>query len=491
MTGWLCLVLTCGVALEGCGWRDAVLAGPASGGAPGGADAAAPAPETCPAAPGGPAALAPVPTAAQASFQRAELTAMLHFGLNTFDGTEYGNPALDTPALFDPTSLDAAQWAAALKAAGFRQAKLVVKHATGFCLWPSAYTDFSVKNSPWKNGQGDVVREFTDAMHAAGLRVAFYLSPHDEHFPSSSPDYETYFRDQLTELLTNYGPVSEIELNGYQAPTSLDWAGIVQLAHRLQPGVLVYMGPEIAAAGADLRYDGDQTGQASRATSSIADVPNGGAAHTWYPVEAPVSDRGLNTWFWHPNDAVIGLADLQAIYFASVGLDATLVLNVPPATTGQLDAPDVALLQQFGAWLGSLYATNLAQRAPAVADSTWSNPGFEAAKAVDGDLCTSWVAAAGRTSGRLEITPAAPVTFSVISIREPIELGERTTRYHVEIRQNGAWNAAPTDVTGAVVSGTVIGQRQLWQLPPTTADAVALVIDAARDTPAVAEFGLY
>ena len=154
------------------------------------------------------------------------------------------------------------------KGAGFRQAKLVVKHATGFCLWPSAYTDYSVKNSPWKNGQGDVVRDFTDAMHAAGMRVALYLSPHDDHYPSSSADYETYFRNQLTELLTNYGPVYQVEFNGYQAPTTVDWAGIVQLAHRLQPEVLVYMGPEIAATEADVRYLGDQNGHVPLRTTS-------------------------------------------------------------------------------------------------------------------------------------------------------------------------------------------------------------------------------
>jgi alpha-L-fucosidase len=486
ITGWLWLLLTCGVTLGACGWRDSVLT--VRGG---GADAGGPAIQSCPTAPGAPPGVAPLPSPAQVAFQRTELAALLHFGLGTFDGTEYGNPAVDTPSLFNPTNLDAGQWAAALADAGFRQAKLVVKHATGFCLWPSAYTDYSVKNSPWKNGQGDVVREFTDAMHAAGMRVALFLSPHDDHFPSSSADYETYFLNQLTELLTNYGPVSEIEFNGYQAPTSLDWTGIVQLAHRLQPGVLVYLGPEIAAAGADLRYLGDQTAQASRSTSSVGNVPNGGPSNTWYPAEGPVSDRGLNTWFWHPNDSVISLANLQSIYFTSVGMNATPVVNVPPATTGQLDAPDLDLLRQFGSWYRALYATDLTERQPIAADSTWASPGFEAARAVDGDLCTYWAAAAGQTAGRLEITPPGAVTFSVISLREPIELGERVTSYHLEIKQNGRWNKSPTDTGGAIVAGTLIGQRQLWRLPPTTADAIAIVIDTAKDVPAIAEVGVY
>jgi alpha-L-fucosidase len=486
MTAWPCLLLACEVALGACSWRDSVLTLQSTS-----ADAGIPAFPSCPAATGAPSGVAPIPTPAQVAFQRTELTALLHFGLNTFDGTEYGNAAVDTPSLFNPTNFDAGEWVAALKEAGFRQARLVVKHATGFCLWPSAYTDYSVKNSPWKNGQGDVVRDFTDAMHAAGMRVAFYLSPHDDHFPSSSADYETYFRNQVTELLTNYGPVYELEFTGYQAPTTLDWAGIIQLAHRLQPETLVYLGPEIAAAGADLRFLGDESGQASRSTSSIGDVPNGGPSNVWYPAEAPVSDRGLNTWFWHPNNAVISLANLQSIYFATVGMNTTLVLNVPPATTGQLDTPDVSLLGQFGSWYTALYATNLVKGLPVSADSTWANPGFEAAKALDGDLCTYWAAAAGQTAARLQVTPPAPLTFSVISLREPIELGERVTAYHVELEQNGTWNTAPTDTSGATVAGTVIGQRQLWRLPTTTAQAIALVIDDARDVPAIAELSLY
>jgi alpha-L-fucosidase len=203
-----------------------------------------------------------------------------------------------------------------------------------------------------------------------------------------------------------------------------------------------------------------------------------------------VSDRGGN-WFWHPNNSVMSLADLISIYFTSVGRNTTLLLNVPPATTGQFDAPDVSLLQQFGTWYASLYQTNLLQGQPARADSTWGNAGFDPAKALDGDVCTYWAAASGATSARLEVTPGSAITFTVLSIREPIELGERTTSYHVEIRRNGTWNTSPTYASGATIAGTVIGQRQLWHLNATTADAIALVIDSARDVPAIAELGVY
>ncbi len=180
----------------------------------------------------GPMGIGPLPTSLQVAYQRMELTAFIHFGLQTFDGTENGDSSKDTPALFNPTNLDVDQWMSVLKSAGFRQVMLTAKHSTGFCLWPSAYTDYSVKNSPWKNGQGDLVKDFTDSARAAGMRIGLYLLPWDQHYPSSAPDYETYFQNQLTELLSNYGPIDEIHMEGVLAPTSLNWAGISQLAKK-------------------------------------------------------------------------------------------------------------------------------------------------------------------------------------------------------------------------------------------------------------------
>ncbi len=462
--------------------------GPDSG--DGGTDGSTPGNQSCPSLPDGPPGAQPLPSAKQVAYQRTELTAFIHFGLDTFDGTEQGDSSKDKPELFIPTNLDATQWVSTLQAAGFRQAMLTTKHSTGFCLWPSAYTDFSVKNSTWMNGQGDVVKLFTDAMHAAGMRVGLYLSPWDQHFPSSSGDYETYFKNQLTELLSNYGQIYEIEFDGANAPRQLDWKGIFKLAKQLQPNILVWAGPEISMDGVDLQWIGNENGQASRTSSSVGSVPNGGPSNVWYPFETNESDRVPN-WFWHPNNTVMSLTSLQSTYFHSVGMNTTLILNVPPATTGQFDAPDVALLQQFGNWYSSLYSTNLLRGQPTTADSTWANAGFEAAKAVDDQICTYWAAASGKTSARLEVTPASAITFTVISIREPIELGERSTAYHVEIKQDGTWNTSPTDASGARIQGTVIGQRQLWQLHSTTAEAIALVIDSAKDVPAIAELSAY
>jgi alpha-L-fucosidase len=443
---------------------------------------------------GGPTGLQPLPSAAQLAYQRTELTAFIHFGMATFDGTEQGNMALDTPSLFNPTNLDATsvgQWVSALKAAGIGQAMLVAKHSTGFCLWPSKYTEYSVKSSPWMGGQGDIVKLFTDAMHAADMKVALYLAPWDQSYPSSKADYETYFKNQLTELLTNYGPVHEIEFDGFNAPTSnVDWLSVFQLAKQLQPDILVWAGPEIVKTGAvpDLEWIGNEYGQANHATSSL-DTHNCGGGNVWCPYECNVSDRKPN-WFWHPNQAPITLSDMQSIYYATTGMNCTLILNVPPTTTGQFDAADVTLLEQFGSWYKALYKTNSLKGQPAAADSTWEHSGFEAAKAVDDDTCTYWAAANGKTTARIEVTPASPVTFNTISIREPVELGERTTGYHIELKQNGTWNKTTLTSSGMKIQGTVIGQRQLWRLGLTTAEAIALVIDSAKDVPAIAEFGV-
>jgi alpha-L-fucosidase len=187
----------------------------------------------------------------------------------------------------------------------------------------------------------------------------------------------------------------------------------------------------------------------------------------------------------------MALSDMQKVYFRTVGMNCTLNFNVPPSQTGEFDPKDLTLLQQFGSWYSGLYKTNLLKGQPATADSTWSAAGFEASKAVDDDICTYWAAASGKTSAQLTVTPASPSTINLISIREAIELGERVTKYHVEIQQNGTWNTAPTDTSGAKIQGTVIGNRQLWQLSGTAAQAVRLVVDSAKDSPAIAEFSVY
>jgi len=444
--------------------------------------------------PGAPAGTTPLPTPAQLAYQRTEMTSFIHYSLATYDGTEQGNTA-DTPAIFNPTNLNATTvntWVSSLKAAGFRQSMLVTKHSIGFCLWPSQYTTYSVKSSPWMSGNGDVVQLWTDAMHANGMRPALYLAPWDQKYTSSSSSYQTYFQNQISELFA-YGPAYEIEFDGYNAPTTgnVNWKSIGQYLKQLQPNILIWAGPEIVKSGLtpDLQWIGNENGQGSRTTSSL-NTANCGGGNTWCPYECNISSHRPN-WFWHPNQNPIALSDMQSVYFATVGMNCTLNFNVPPSQTGEFDPKDISLLQQFGTWYSSLYQTNLNKGQPATADSTWATAGFEASKAVDDDVCTYWAAASGKTAGRLEVTPASSTTVKLISIREAIELGERVKQYHVEFKQNGTWNTAPTDKSGAPIKGTIIGQRQLWQVNSASVQAVALVIDSAKDVPAIAEFDVY
>jgi alpha-L-fucosidase len=445
---------------------------------------------TCPSLPGAPTGTPPLPSAAQLSYQRTEMTAFIHFGMATFDGTEQCN-ASDAVTVFAPTKLDATsvgQWVTSLKGAGFRQAMLVTKHSCGFVLWPSQYTDYSTKNSTWK---GDVVKLWTDAMKANDMRIAIYYGPWDQHYPSSKSDYETYLRNQLTELFA-YGNSYEFEFDGFNAPTgNVNWKNVFSFIRQSQPNTLVWAGPEIVNTGAtpDVQWIGNENGTGSRSTSAL-DTSNCGKGNTYCPYECNTSSHRPN-WFWHPGSSPIALSDMQKNYFQTVGMNCTFNFNVPPSNTGEFDPKDISLLQSFGTWYSALYKTNLVKGQPATADSTWATAGFEAGKAVDDDICTYWAAASGKTTGTLEVTPASSISAKLISIREAIELGERVKKYHVEIKTNGTWNAAPTDSSGSKIQGTVIGNRQLWQLSGTSVEAIRLVIESAKDAPAIAEFGVY
>jgi alpha-L-fucosidase len=427
----------------------------------------------------GPPPILPVPTADQLAWQRQELSAFFHFGINTFTNQEVGD-GTSSPTLFNPTALDATQWMSTIKNAGFREAILVAKHHDGFCLWPTKYTSYSVKSSPWKGGNGDVIKEATDAAHAANLKVGIYLSPWDRHEPSyGTPAYNTYFENLLTELLTNYGPIEEVWFDGAnngQGPQQVyDWAGYYAVVRKLQPHAL------IAITGPDIRWSGTETGIAPPGETSVQTV-NGSLA--WYPAESDVSIRP--GWFYHATEdtQLKTLVELLDIFSGSVGRNSVSLLNVPPNTQGILAPGDVARVGELGSALSSMLGVDLAAGRAATADSVWQNAGnFGAANAVDGQMTTYWAAASGKTSGRLEVDLGSPQAFNLVSVREPIELGERSTQFHIEAQESGVWST--------IGVGTVIGERSLVNLSATTAQKIALVIDQARALPAISEFGVY
>ncbi len=436
-----------------------------------------------------PAPLLPVPSPQQLRWQRAELTMFLHFGINTFTDREWGE-GTESPAVFHPTDLDCRQWVRVAREAGFGMMILTAKHHDGFCLWPSQYTDHSVRSSKWLNGQGDVMRQFVDACRAEQMPAAFYLSPWDRHEPSygDSPKYNQHFVNQLTELLTTYGPLAEVWFDGAcgEGPNGkrqvYDWDRFYGTIRQLAPTAL------IAICGPDVRWVGNESGVAREGESSVQDANeqqrNATDGKVWYPAECDVSIRP--GWFYHAaqDQQVKSLEQLLDIYFKSVGRNSVLLLNVPPDGEGRLSKFDVQRLSEFRGALDEIFQTDVCANADVRADNVRGNaPQFGAVNVIDGNLDTYWATDDGRCTGSVEITLHEATPINLINVQEYIPLGERVRQYHVEVRSGSQWRT--------VAQGTIIGQRNLLRIPTITADAVRLVIDQAAACPAICRLGAY
>ena len=426
------------------------------------------------------------PTLQQLAWQEAELTMFLHFGVNTFTDREWGEGTED-PAIFNPSHLDARQWVQVAKDAGFKYMILTAKHHDGFCLFPSKYTEHSVKNSRWKDGKGDVVRELADACREAGLKLGLYLSPWDRHEPAygNSPVYNQYFKNQLTELLTNYGEVAEVWFDGAcgEGPNGkrqqYDWPGYYEVIRKLQPKAV------IAISGPDIRWVGNENGVARETEWSVQDanptMHPGVEGKVWYPAECDVSIRP--GWFWHASqdDKVKSLEHLLDIYYKSVGRNSVLLLNVPPNDRGLLSESDVQRLQEFRSVLDQTFAVDFAEGKPASADSV--QDGCSAYKAVDGQKDSYWTPAGNLTTGTLEIDLNESVTFNVSMIKEYIPFGQRVEEYSIEVWDGRDWET--------IASGTTIGHKKLDRFPDTIASKVRLTIHRSQASPLIRSFGLY
>ena len=434
-----------------------------------------------------PDVVGPAPSPAQVAWQTREVAAFLHFGMNTFTNKEQGD-GTESPSSFNPTAFNARQWVTTLRNAGVREALLTAKHHDGFCLWPTTCTTYSVAASPFQGGKGDIVRDFVDAAHEGNLRVALALSPLDRHDPSyGTPAYEKLFECQLGELLNNYGTVDEIWLWGLgPLEPTFDWVAIRDFVHRIQPQTLLEFANAAAVPPSEVHSIALSSPGAPPAPSDQSSVqtPPGAAGPEYIPAEAVYGIRP--SWFWHAaeDNQVKTLAQLLDFYFDSVGRNSLLRLNVPPDNRGLLADPDVAVLNQLGPAIDTLYRTNVAAGRPATADSVFQSLApYAATSAVDGNVDTFWAAAAGQTTARLEIDLGGPQSFDLISLQEPIALGERTTTYHVDAQTNGVWKT--------IATGTAIGERKLFRMSAVTADRVALVITGARGAPAISELGFY
>jgi alpha-L-fucosidase len=453
-----------------------------------------------------------VPSAQQLAYQQMEIIGFICYTVNAFTDQEWGDGS-EKPAIFNPTALDVEQWVTVAQAGGLKQLILTAKHHDGFCLWPSQYTDHTIKQSPYKNGRGDIVGELAQACRRVGLKFGLYLSPWDRnHAEYGRAAYLTYFRNQLRELLTQYGPISEMWFDGanggdgwygganetrrIDGRTYYDWPTTWALVRDLQPQNVIF-----CVIGPDIRWIGNEKGIAGETCWSMfnrvefgdsADFqayqpylntgdPNG--TH-WVVGECDVSIRP--GWFYHKHqdDKVKTPQQLVDLYYKSVGRNSTLLLNLPPDRRGLIHENDIAALQGFKAILDETFRTNLALGARVKATSQWdTDPCFAPRNVTDADPNSYWAARAGDTTGVVTITLPATRTFDRILLQEPIRLGQRIARFTVEARLGRKWEPLAT--------ATTIGYKRLLRIEPVTTQTIRIKIEAANSTPALSHIGLY
>ncbi|WP_439853196.1 alpha-L-fucosidase [Bacteroides fragilis] len=428
-----------------------------------------------------------VPTPQQLEWQQMELTAFLHFGINTFTGREWGD-GKENPALFNPTDFDAEQWVRSLKEAGFKMAILTAKHHDGFCLWPTKTTGHSVAASPWKDGKGDVVRELRDACDKYGIKFGVYLSPWDRNAScyGDSPKYNEFFIEQLTELLTNYGEVHEVWFDGAngEGPNGkkqeYDWTAILSTIRRLQPRAVT------AIMGDDVRWVGNERGLGRETEWSATVLTPGTYARCeeqnkalgvkatskdlggrdmlvnakelfWYPSEVDVSIRP--GWFYHQQEdnQVKSLKHLTDIYFKSVGYNSVLLLNIPPDQRGRISDADVNRLKEFADYRKEIFTDNR----------------------VKGGL-KAWTARPGDTRV-YQLKPKSEI--NVVMLREDISKGQRMEAFIVEALTADGWKE--------IAKGTTVGYKRLIRIPAVEARQLRVKVDACRLAANISEVAAY
>ena len=491
-----------------------------------------------------------LPRPNQTSWMRLERTFFLHFGVNTFNGVEWGTGRED-PSIFNPTALDARQWVGAMKNAGGTMIVLVCKHHDGFCMWPTRYTQQSVVSSPWRGGKGDVVKAVAEAARAQGIRLAVYLSPADLYQMRTNPrnpggyygdgssnvasviptapesfksnpmaartpaagftnytyqvdDYNRYFLNQLYELLTEYGPVEEVWFDGANPNPSVhetyNYAAWYDLIRHLQPNAIIF------GKGPDARWVGNENGIGRQTEWSVVPLPESPETFIWPDMTArdlgsrPKLAAGsylwwypaevnvpiLNGWFWSANKRPRSAAQLIDIYYQSVGRNGNLILNLSPDKRGLIPENQLASLSQMAQVINDTFATNIAADGKLTADTF--NPGNDPFQALDGNLDTWWEAARGQTNGSLTLTLPSAATFDVVSLQEAVDhRSQRIESFAIDTWNGTEWAAAATSD-----QETTVGHRRLIRLvPPVKTAQVRIRITGSRLEPTLAEVKLF
>ena len=477
------------------------------------------------------------PSARQLAWQDLELTCFIHFGINTFTDREWGTGTED-PQVFNPTALDAEQWALAAKAAGMKLVLLTAKHHDGFCLWPSRYTPHSVASSPWKNGKGDVVGDLAAACRKHGLKIGVYLSPADLNaierkvygdgsspvecgIPTHAPrfrytldSYNQYFMNQLYELLTDYGPIDEVWFDGANPKPgtgqTYDREAWYEMIRILQPQAT------IAIDGPDVRWIGNEGGHA-RAGGEWSVVPmkapeseaqirvkmvagatqqdlgsrqalksalDDGAILRWYPAEMDTSMRG--GWFYHAHEdghAKGSVERLMHLFDTSYGGNSVLLLNLSPDRRGLIQEDDVRRLGEFGDLVKQTLSLNLATGADARETTESRSVEHPASAAVDGNSKTWWQPTEAFNRVSVEFDLGSPRQANLLELREAISQGQRIEKYFVEGWRGSGWLW--------LCEGNAVGNRALHRFADATISKLRVHITSSRLHPTLAEVGLY
>ena len=457
-----------------------------------------------------PEPILPVPEPKQVEWQQMETYAFIHFGLNTFNDREWGYGDTD-PKTFNPTNLDCEQWAQTLVKAGMKGVILTAKHHDGFCLWPFEGTDYSVKNSPWKNGKGNVVKELSEACKKYGLKFAVYLSPWDRHQANyGTPEYLPYFYAQLHDLLTNYGPVFEVWFDGANGGDG--WYGgakdirtidrknyynyprIYEMLDSIQPQAIIF-----SDGGPGCRWVGNEKGFAGATNWSFLregevhpgyeksyELQYGHAdGNQWVPAECDVSIRP--GWFYHPeeDDRVKSPDQLVDLYYRSVGHNATLLLNFPVDRRGLIHPVDSANAVRFHEMIQQQLKTNLvAGMTPKVSNERGGD--FVASALTDDNFDTYWATEDGVTTADIEFSFDTPTRMNRMMLQEYIPLGQRVKAFVVEYLDKDTW--LPVKLNEET---TTIGYKRLLRFETVKTKGIRIRITDARGPLCLSSVGVY
>lgn len=457
-----------------------------------------------------PAPVYPIPSAEQLAWHEMEMNAFVHFSINTFTDKEWGYGD-ESPALFNPTAFDATQWTRIFAKTGFKCVILTCKHHDGFSLWPSAATSHSVKNSPYKNGKGDIVREVRDACMKEGLKFGTYLSPWDRnHTAYGAKAYIDYYRAQLHELFTGYGPVFEMWFDGanggdgyyggaretrkIDGKNYYDWPTTLSTVRKLEPGVIFF-----SDAGPGVRWVGNERGIAGETNwntitpdtlyagkAGIEGLLNTGSPDgtAWIPAETDVSIRP--GWFYHSSeDASVKTPEqLFEIYLTSVGRGSTLLLNVPPDKRGLIHEADQRSLEGFRALLDKEFNTNLAATSLITASNSRGNdPLYSVTRLTDNNNLTYWATDDDVHEATLEINLRHESIARYLVLQEQIRLGQRIKSFVVESWEDETWKE--------IASGTTVGYKRILRLGNTKTKKIRVRITAAKASPTLSNLAVF